>query len=243
MLQPQLHQILSGVLQPESFDVLLGRGSIINRHKGNIMYRNAIDSHRRSYGKISKVQKSVIAKSIISFIRSLGGRFLEKDKSCDLWFEIGDQKAIEKVERSLQYRCRASRKERKINGNHQTFFATKQLYLQHIMDMQSMLPDTNKSVNKVNSSPRPNDGQKIEITQSQESEVYQRSKVNLFDSSNHTNGEHRNLVSNFSEDVAGADRVLISLSTTLPLIHTMNTEIENESVSDSQTEYVDVLGL
>ena len=50
-----------------------------------------------------------MAKSIIAHVRSLGGKFLEKDRSCGRWFETGDKRAIEKTERALQERKRILR--------------------------------------------------------------------------------------------------------------------------------------
>ena len=45
--------------------------------------------------------KLLKAKAIVANIRSFGGRFLEKDRSCNLWFETGDKKAIERTVRAL----------------------------------------------------------------------------------------------------------------------------------------------
>lgn len=39
----------------------------------------------------------IIQQSIVAAIRKLGGRFLELDERAELYFDLGDKKAIEKV--------------------------------------------------------------------------------------------------------------------------------------------------
>lgn len=101
MLPPQLHNISSGVERPSNFDILIGRGSVINDHVGNLMFRDLISQMNKTSYPPLKRERTMIAKSVVAHVRSLNGRFLERDRSCNLWFDVGDKRAIEKTERSL----------------------------------------------------------------------------------------------------------------------------------------------
>ena len=42
-LPPQRRNILSGIVTPRDVDVLVGRGTVINQHVGNITFRKLVD--------------------------------------------------------------------------------------------------------------------------------------------------------------------------------------------------------
>lgn len=91
-------------LQPEITitpnDVLLGRGGGTNRHNGNIYYRNLVSSKQPAYVQAKKMDKSIIAKSIVANIRERNGRFLKNDAGS--WVDVGDRRATEKTSQALR---------------------------------------------------------------------------------------------------------------------------------------------
>jgi hypothetical protein len=83
-------------------DVLLGRGGWINSHPGNVFFRALVDEYRMEYAPAGRGSKASVAKKVVHLIRNNHGRFLKKDEDDDLWFEVGDQKAIEKTGQTLR---------------------------------------------------------------------------------------------------------------------------------------------
>ena len=91
-------------------DVLAGRGGSINVHPGNIKFRMLIDQRRREYLQARKTVKPQINKSIVNIIRrKYGGRFLKRE-SDGLWYEIGDDRAQEKVGQAFRQKAPEMRK-------------------------------------------------------------------------------------------------------------------------------------
>ena len=81
-------------------DVLLGRGGGTNRHQGNIDFRDLVSSRQPAYVQAKKLDKTLIAKSIVANIRENNGRFLKKEKGA--WVDVGDRKATEKTSQALR---------------------------------------------------------------------------------------------------------------------------------------------
>mmetsp|Transcript_25361 Transcript_25361/g.47174 ORF Transcript_25361/g.47174 Transcript_25361/m.47174 type:complete len:683 (-) Transcript_25361:175-2223(-) len=92
------------------YDVLSGRGGGTNVHPGNCRFRDLIHANRRRYLKAKKNDKPAISRSIVRSIRDAGGRFLRKDESTGLWYEIGDAGAREKTSQALRQRAPEMRK-------------------------------------------------------------------------------------------------------------------------------------
>ena len=106
-------------------DVLCGRGGDINVHVGNERYRKMIESRKMDYLTATyKRDKRIIASSIVNEIHALvpPGRFMSKiqapgrkrsrSKCPDLgWFEIGEEKAIEKASQALRENAPSIRKQ------------------------------------------------------------------------------------------------------------------------------------
>jgi len=94
------------ITDPNTNDVLCGRGGRINLHAGNVQFRDLIQSTKQEYLAPStrKMNKAHIAARIVTTIRTLTppGRFLKKDRSTGMWFEIGDAKAIKKTGQALR---------------------------------------------------------------------------------------------------------------------------------------------
>ena len=101
--------------RPHHNDVLCGRGGTINDHPGNKQYRKMVDNKKRVYLSARfKREKRLIATGIVEQIRNLDppGRFLMKEeKNSNIWFDIGDTKAREKVSQALRENALAVRKE------------------------------------------------------------------------------------------------------------------------------------
>lgn len=115
-LTPQQAQSSSKVKKPSSSDVVFGfRTSEKNRGTvGNSMYRGWIDTYAVTYKNSGREERSKIAQSIVARIRSLGGQFLEKDRSSGLWFDVGDKRSLEKTARALRERNPALSKQSKV---------------------------------------------------------------------------------------------------------------------------------
>jgi hypothetical protein len=91
---------------PNSNDVLSGRGGKINSFPGNVRFRDIVSEHKHAYKSNDALmtQKARIAQDIVHQIRTkYSGRFLKQDPdNNNLWYDIGDQKAIIKVEQALR---------------------------------------------------------------------------------------------------------------------------------------------
>ena len=95
---------------PGPFDVLLGRGRLIQEHLGNLRYRQMIDEHKDQYDSASKLEKTNIAKKVVQLVQASQGRFLKRDEGEDgggFWIEVDDETAREKVSHSFRNRRQA----------------------------------------------------------------------------------------------------------------------------------------
>ena len=72
-----------------------------------------IPTTQELYVSSSKRDKMAISRSIVEAVRARkpSGRFLEKDVDRNLWFDIGDKKAIEKTSQALRDGAAAYRKQ------------------------------------------------------------------------------------------------------------------------------------
>jgi hypothetical protein len=82
-------------------DVLLGRGGETNSHVGNRAYRRIVFENQGEYLMAKKKEKTIIAKRIVSLVKSNGGRFLKKDDN-QVWVDAGDAKAVSKTSQALR---------------------------------------------------------------------------------------------------------------------------------------------
>lgn len=98
--KPMQSQSLKQEITITPNDVLLGRGGGTNRHNGNIYYRNLVSRKQPAYVQAKKMDKSVIAKSIVANIRERNGRFLKNDAGS--WVDVGDRRATEKTSQALR---------------------------------------------------------------------------------------------------------------------------------------------
>ena len=82
-------------------DVLCGRGGATNSHTGNRKFRNIVALHRERYLRAKKRDKPAYAQHVLELVRNQSQskpcRFLKKDLNSGMWYDIGDEKAREKV--------------------------------------------------------------------------------------------------------------------------------------------------
>jgi hypothetical protein len=97
---------IDGIFDPNTNDVLCGRGGRVNSHVGNIHFREIISHSKVQYQAetTKKLEKAYIASRIINCVRSMDppGRFLKEDADTGLWYDIGDAKAIKKAGQALR---------------------------------------------------------------------------------------------------------------------------------------------
>ncbi|KAL3944919.1 MAG: hypothetical protein SGBAC_001010 [Bacillariaceae sp.] len=84
------------------YDVLYGRGGLTNINPGNIQLRNLVAKLRMAYFAAPKGVKRSLSKTLLNYVRSKGGRFLEKYKQFSDWYEVGDEKALLKCSQALR---------------------------------------------------------------------------------------------------------------------------------------------
>ena len=123
------------ITRPGPHDVLCGRGGGTNHHSGNIKFRRLIQEHKQRYLSASKVEKPHIAREVVQLWRALDppGRFLaqpttpqnpgRRRRSGSLkaigntWYDVGNDKAREKVSQCLRERFHERRQSRPNNNN------------------------------------------------------------------------------------------------------------------------------
>mmetsp|Transcript_25365 Transcript_25365/g.31258 ORF Transcript_25365/g.31258 Transcript_25365/m.31258 type:complete len:469 (+) Transcript_25365:178-1584(+) len=85
-------------------DVVAGRGSGSNRHPGNTNFRRLIKDNKELYLSRCKNEKMLVARDIFYTIQAMDpvGRFLQKNPETGKWFEIGKERALEKISQALR---------------------------------------------------------------------------------------------------------------------------------------------
>ena len=81
------------IREPNSNDVLCGRGGLINGSPGNVQFRTIVSKRKKEYNAktTKRHEKAHMAAEIVRQIRSMNppGRFLREDTN-GLWFDVGD---------------------------------------------------------------------------------------------------------------------------------------------------------
>jgi hypothetical protein len=88
---------------PRDVDVLCGRGGLINKHPGNIVYRKIVDYNKPFYQSVHKKHRILVSQSIVQSIVNFGGRFMTMGKG-KVWTEIGYKRAVQKTSQALRER-------------------------------------------------------------------------------------------------------------------------------------------
>jgi len=96
------------VLVPGELDILLGRGRGAQNHKGNIHYRQVVETFRSRYEEIpQKGAKTQLIREVVAVIYDNGGRFLKQD-GFGRWIPVDPEVARDKVSHSFRNQKRLS---------------------------------------------------------------------------------------------------------------------------------------
>jgi hypothetical protein len=101
---------LQRVLSPTHFDVIFGKGKPLQKHPGNLRMRRIASVHKKNY-LVSKREKLLLADMILQRIKNGGSepvRFMKRGDDGELWVEVDDYEAREKVRLAL--RCTKTEK-------------------------------------------------------------------------------------------------------------------------------------
>jgi len=88
--------------EPCDVDVLFGRGTRSNQHKGNKLYLNEKELLQSRYKAAGKEDKAAISQELIDRVHGWGGRFLKKDATTNCWFEVTNAQALDKCCQALR---------------------------------------------------------------------------------------------------------------------------------------------
>ena len=82
----------------------IGRGANISNFVGNLRWRDLVKAKKEEYVRLPKSKRGALSETIVRQVRNLEppGRFLQRDPTTGLWFDIGDQKATEKTAQALR---------------------------------------------------------------------------------------------------------------------------------------------
>lgn len=87
---------------PTDTDVLLGKGTPINRHAGNVAFRELIRQHHERYDTTPEGSKHLVAKEIVDNLLNQGWRFLLWQLSSKVWEEVPIRRAYLKAQQTLR---------------------------------------------------------------------------------------------------------------------------------------------
>lgn len=89
---------------PRTTDVIISKGTKFFNHIGNIRFRKIIASRYDDYysDTVSRQKKSRILSSIVDQIRTNGGIFIKYDPGHELWFEVDDALARDKISQAFR---------------------------------------------------------------------------------------------------------------------------------------------
>jgi len=92
------------VSEPNTCDVIFGRGKGTQNHPGNTRLREFIDANLEAYEGAKLLEKTLIAERVVQQVKSLSGRFLKQAGSG--WAEVKDESAREKISHAFRDRRR-----------------------------------------------------------------------------------------------------------------------------------------
>jgi len=87
---------------PQENDVLFGRSKHQKNHKGNNDLRKLCDEQRSVYDLADRDDKTVITRSLVKKIASIGGRFLKFHIIQKMWLEVSEEEARLKVAHTMR---------------------------------------------------------------------------------------------------------------------------------------------
>ena len=96
------------ITSPNDLDVLCGRGGLVNRHPGNLVFRKVVDYNKEFYHQLPKRKRIVVSKSIVETILNNGGRFLILGSSGNEYIQLDRKHALQKTSQALRERSSSS---------------------------------------------------------------------------------------------------------------------------------------
>jgi len=92
------------IVKPHEHDILCGRGNFANYHNGNSHFRELVKSYKIDYVSCAKPQKKEFSQLIYNKIRNHDppGRFLKYEPTLNIWTDIGEKRALEKIKQALR---------------------------------------------------------------------------------------------------------------------------------------------
>jgi hypothetical protein len=97
--EPEVDKIY---FEPTIDDVLLGRGSRPNLHKGNRRYLKEKEKIQPSYRAATREDKTGISQELVDAVNNWGRRFLKSDAEQNKWYEVLNSVARVKASQSLR---------------------------------------------------------------------------------------------------------------------------------------------
>lgn len=88
------------IILPKNIDVLLGRGRPFQEHTGNMRCNFVVMAAMEEYERVSRNDKTGIARDVIAKIKAYGGRFLKQNEG--VWEEVDDSEALRKISHSFR---------------------------------------------------------------------------------------------------------------------------------------------
>jgi len=80
------------------YDVLFGRGKGVQAHPGNKRLRELVEANLERYERASRLEKTLLAETIVRNIKDTSGRFLKLDSGRGGgWTEVNDETARDKI--------------------------------------------------------------------------------------------------------------------------------------------------
>jgi len=94
------------IINPNSHDILLGRGNLANYHEGNRNFRAIVKKYKTAYLGAPTSRKIELANIVINEVADLDppGRFLTQDSTTLLWRQVDKKRALGKVRQALRER-------------------------------------------------------------------------------------------------------------------------------------------
>jgi len=87
---------------PASQDILFGRGRYQRNHSGNRQLRTFCQSQLEIYKDANRGQKTGLTRKIVCDVQSKGGVFLKFHPDRQVWYEVSNKKAREKVSHMMR---------------------------------------------------------------------------------------------------------------------------------------------
>jgi hypothetical protein len=100
VINPQSVEFVVG--GPTNRDVINGKGQGMQKLPGNIKFRKLCAANKELYARCPEDRKLEVSRGIVHAVKNLQGRFLERDDTTGLYFDIGEEKAMKKTRQALR---------------------------------------------------------------------------------------------------------------------------------------------